>query len=160
MELLLAPLPVQTVQVTKSGQERTGGEGSFVVAMVFMALLFIPSLVYGQEVMRGVIQEKTDRVVEILVSSMTPMELLSGKILGMAAVGLTQMAVWMAMGGLLLGSGLSQAQTAGLDLSTILRPSVARLVRRLLPPLATSSRSAPTPRAGRSSARRRRRSRS
>ena len=125
LELLLAPLPVQTVQVTKSGQERTGGEGSFVVAMVFMALLFIPSLVYGQEVMRGVIQEKTDRVVEILVSSMTPMELLSGKILGMAAVGLTQMAVWMAMGGFLLGSGLSQAQTAGLDLSTILRPSVA-----------------------------------
>ncbi len=125
VELLLAPLPVQSVQVTKSGQERTGGEGSFLVAMVFMALLFIPSLVYGQEVMRGVIQEKTDRVVEILVSSMTPMELLSGKILGMAAVGLTQMAVWMAMGGLLLASGLSQAQTAGLDLSTILRPSVA-----------------------------------
>ena len=90
-----------------------------------MALLFIPSLVYGQEVMRGVIQEKTDRVVEILVSSMTPMELLSGKILGMAAVGLTQMAVWMTMGGLLLGSGLSQAQAAGLDLSTVLRPSVA-----------------------------------
>jgi ABC-2 type transport system permease protein len=125
VELLLAPLPVQSVQVTKSGQERTGGEGSFAVAMLFLALLFIPSLVYGQEVMRGVIQEKTDRVVEILVSSMTPMELLSGKILGMAAVGLTQMAVWMAMAGLLLGSGLSQAQAAGLDLSTVLRPAVA-----------------------------------
>jgi len=125
VELLLAPLPVKTVQVTRSGQERTGGEGSFVVAMLFLALLFIPSLVYGQEVMRGVIQEKTDRVVEILVSSMTPMELLSGKILGMAAVGLTQMAVWMAMAGLLLGPGLSQAQAAGLDLSTVLRLSVA-----------------------------------
>ncbi len=125
VELLLAPLPVRTVQVTKSGQERTGGEGSFLVAMVFMALLFIPSLVYGQEVMRGVIQEKTDRVVEILVSSMTPMELLSGKILGMAAVGLTQMAVWMAMGGLLAGPGMAQAQAAGLDLSSVLRPSVA-----------------------------------
>jgi len=123
--LVLAPLPVESVQVTKSGQERKGGEGSFVVAMLFMTLLFIPSLVYGQEVMRGVIQEKTDRVVEILVSSMTPMELLSGKILGMAAIGLTQIAVWVAMGGLLLGSGLSQAQAAGLDLSTVLRPSVA-----------------------------------
>ncbi|MRR12673.1 ABC transporter permease, partial [bacterium] len=76
-------------------------------------------------VMRGVIQEKTDRVVEILVSSMTPMELLSGKILGMAAVGLTQMAVWLAMGGLLAGPGLAQAQTAGLDLSAVLRPWVA-----------------------------------
>ena len=125
VELLLAPLPVETVQVTKSGQERRGGEGSFVVAMLFLTLLFVPSLIYGQEVMRGVIQEKTDRVVEILVSSMTPMELLSGKILGMAAVGLTQIAVWVAMGGVVLGSGLSQARAAGIDLSSVLRPAVA-----------------------------------
>ncbi|MFN7986035.1 MAG: ABC transporter permease [Thermoanaerobaculia bacterium] len=125
LELLLATVPVQSVQVTKSGQERTGGESSFVVAMLFLTLLFIPSLVYGQEVMRGVIQEKTDRVVEILVSSMTPMELLSGKILGMAAIGLTQIAVWVTMVALVAGSGLSQAQAAGVDLSAVLRPSVA-----------------------------------
>jgi ABC-2 type transport system permease protein len=125
VELVLAPLPVETVQVTKSGQERKGGEGNFLVAMLFLTLLFIPSLVYGQEVMRGVIQEKTDRVVEILVSSMTPMELLSGKVLGMAAIGLTQIAVWVTMGVALAGAGLSQAGTAGLDLSAVLRPSVA-----------------------------------
>ncbi len=125
LELILAPLPVETVQVTKSGQERRGGEGSFVVAMLFLALLFIPSLVYGQEVMRGVIQEKTDRVVELLVSSMTPMELLSGKILGMAAIGLTQMTVWVTMGGAVAAAGLSEARSAGFDLSTVLRPSIA-----------------------------------
>jgi len=125
VDLLLAPLPVQSVQVTKSGQERTGGEGNFLVAMLFLTLLFIPSLVYGQEVMRGVIQEKNDRVVEILVSSMTPMELLSGKILGMAAIGLTQIAVWLAMGIGLAGAGMSQAAGAGVDLSSVLRPSVA-----------------------------------
>ena len=125
LEAVLAPVPVESVQVTKSGQERKGGEGSFLVAMLFLTLLFIPSLVYGQEVMRGVIQEKTDRVVEILVSSMTPMELLSGKILGMAAIGLTQIAVWVAMGGLLLGAGLSQAQGAGVELSAVARPAVA-----------------------------------
>jgi ABC-2 type transport system permease protein len=56
---------------------------------------------------------------------MTPMELLSGKILGMAAVGLTQIAVWVTMGGLLVGSGLSETQSTGVDLSAILRPSVA-----------------------------------
>lgn len=125
LEMLLATLPVQSVQVTKSGQERTGGESTFLVAMLFLTLLFIPSLVYGQEVMRGVIQEKTDRVVEILVSSMTPMELLSGKILGMAAIGLTQIAVWATMVALVAASGLSQAQAAGVDLSAVLRPSVA-----------------------------------
>ena len=125
LELILAPVPVETVQVTRSGQERKGGEGSFLVAIFFLTLLFVPSFVYGQAVMQGVIQEKTDRVVEILVSSMTPMELLSGKILGMAAVGLTQMAVWLTMGGLLVGSGLSEAKAAGLDLSAVLRPSIA-----------------------------------
>ena len=125
LELILAPLPVEAVQVTKSGQERRGGEGGFVLAMLFLALLFIPSLVYGQEVMRGVIQEKTDRVVELLVSSMTPMELLSGKILGMAAIGLTQMAVWVTMGGVVAAAGLSGARSAGFDLSTVLRPSIA-----------------------------------
>jgi len=125
LERILAPLPVETVQVTKSGQERRGGEGSFVLAMLFLALLFIPSLVYGQEVMRGVIQEKTDRVVELLVSSMTPMELLSGKILGMAAIGLTQMAVWVTMGGVAAVAGLSGARSAGFDVSTVLRPSIA-----------------------------------
>ena len=160
VELLLAPLPVETVQVTKSGQERTGGEGNFLVAMVFMTLLFIPSLVYGQEVMRGVIQEKTDRVVEILVSSMTPMELLSGKILGMAAVGLTQIAVWMAMGGLLRRVGpLARRRPPG----STSRPSSARPSRSGSSSSSsspTSSRSASTPRAGRSSARRRKRSRS
>jgi ABC-2 type transport system permease protein len=125
LEMVLATIPVEAVQVTNSGQERKGGEANFLVAILFLTLLFIPSLVYGQEVMRGVIQEKTDRVVEILVSSMTPMELLSGKILGMAAVGLTQIAVWVAMGGLVAGSGLSGAQAAGVDLSAVLRPSVA-----------------------------------
>ena len=125
LELVLAPIPVESVQVTKSGQERRGGEGSFLLAMLFLTLLFVPSLVYGQEVMRGVIQEKSDRVVEILVSSMTPMELLSGKILGMAAIGLTQIAVWLAMGLAVAGAGLAQAGAAGLDLSSVLRPSTA-----------------------------------
>ena len=125
LELVLAPIPVESVQVTKSGQERRGGEGSVLLAMLFLTLLFVPSLVYGQEVMRGVIQEKTDRVVEILVSSMTPMELLSGKILGMAAIGLTQIAVWLAMGLAVAGAGLAQAGAAGLDLSSVLRPSTA-----------------------------------
>jgi ABC-2 type transport system permease protein len=47
--------------------------------------------------MRGIVQEKTDRVVEILVSSMSPLQLLSGKILGMAAAAITQVGVWLIM---------------------------------------------------------------
>ena len=62
--------------------------------------------------MRGIIQEKTDRVVEILISSMTPFELLSGKILGMAAVGLTQIAIWVVMGGAFAAYGATAAAAA------------------------------------------------
>ncbi len=122
---LLADLRVDSVQVTRSGRQKKGGEANFLVAMVFLVMLFFPALLYGQEVMRGVIQEKTDRIVEILISSMTPMELLSGKILGMAAIGLTQVAVWIAMGA---GMALYAAQgvaAAGIEMSTFLRPSVA-----------------------------------
>lgn len=98
-EALLARVPVDSVQVTRAGRERKGGELNFLAAFVFGALLLIPMFAYGQEIMRGIVQEKTDRVVEILISSMSPMELLSGKILGLAAAGLTQVAIWLVMGG-------------------------------------------------------------
>ena len=72
----------------------------------------IPNIIYGQEVMRGIVAEKSERVMEILISSMPSMSLLSGKILGLAAVGLTQVGIWMAMGSLLViyaGTGLAMS---------------------------------------------------
>ena len=97
LDAILARVSLDAVQVTKSGKEAQGGEMDFLVGFLFAALLLVPALMYGIEIMRGVVQEKTDRVVEILVSSMKPIELLSGKILGLAAVGLTQLSVWVGM---------------------------------------------------------------
>ncbi len=131
---LLKDLRVDAVQLTKGGEEKKGGEMNFLVGFVFVLLIFIPVLIYGQEVMRGIIQEKTDRVVEILISSMTPFELLSGKILGMAAVGLTQIAIWVVMGGALAVYGATAAAAAGVNLGQFLRPVTRRLVLRLLRP--------------------------
>lgn len=125
IEKLLRDLRVEAVQVTKGGEEKRGGEMNFLVGFAFVLLIFLPVLIYGQEVMRGIIQEKTDRVVEILISSMTPFELLSGKILGMAAVGLTQIAVWVAMGGAVAVWGAAAASAAGVNLGQFLRPSIA-----------------------------------
>jgi ABC-2 type transport system permease protein len=106
---LLAPLRVEGAQVSRSGEVKTGGEAGFLVAFLFAALLIIPMLVYGQEILRGIVAEKADRVVEILISSMTPLQLLAGKILGVAAVGLTQVCVWLAMAA---GAGLFFAAAA------------------------------------------------
>ncbi len=113
------------MQLTKAGEEKSGGELNFLVGFVFVLLVFIPVLLYGQEVLRGIIQEKTDRIVEILVSSMTPMELLSGKILGMAAVGLTQIGIWIAMAGAFMAFGAAMAAAAGVNLGQFLRPGIA-----------------------------------
>jgi ABC-2 type transport system permease protein len=125
IDALLRDLRVQAVQLTKAGEEKSGGELNFLVGFVFVLLVFIPVLLYGQEVLRGIIQEKTDRIVEILVSSMTPMQLLSGKILGMAAVGLTQIGIWVAMGGAFAAYGAEMASAAGVNLGQFLRPGIA-----------------------------------
>lgn len=108
IDSILDRLDVSSVQVTKTGEEKKGGEMDFMVAFLFAGLLLMPSLIYGVEVMRGVIQEKTDRVVEILISSMKPMHLLSGKIMGLAAVGMTQLAVWLTV------AGVAAAYTGGM----------------------------------------------
>ena len=113
---LLKRLRVEVVKVSKTGEEKKGGELSFLVGFVFAALLLVPNLIYGQEVMRGIVQEKTERVVEILISSMSSLQLLSGKVLGLAAVGLTQVAVWMTMGGLMAVYTGSAALMGGINL--------------------------------------------
>jgi ABC-2 type transport system permease protein len=114
-ERLLARVKVDNIQLSRDGEERKGGELNFLAAFVFAALLLIPMFAYGQEIMRGIVQEKTDRVVEILISSMAPMQLLSGKILGLAAAGLTQVAIWLAMAGGVAGVTGAGAAAAGMS---------------------------------------------
>lgn len=121
---LLEDLSVEGVQLSRSGEKKTGGELNFIVAFLFGALLILPSLVYGQETMRGIVQEKTDRVVEVLVSSVSPLQLLSGKILGVAAVGLTQIFVWLTMIGLIGAFGAATLMMADVNLTQFVRPVV------------------------------------
>jgi ABC-2 type transport system permease protein len=97
LDLLGQRVTVETVRVSKDGHRHGGGELDYVIGFAFVALLFVPILLYGQTIMLGIVQEKNDRVVEVLLSSLSAMELLSGKVLGLAAVGLTQVTVWMTM---------------------------------------------------------------
>jgi ABC-2 type transport system permease protein len=81
------------VRVTKTGETEEKGQGLLVQLSIVM-VLYITLLVYGVMTMRSVLEEKTSRVVEILASSIKPFYLLSGKILGVAAVALTQYLIW------------------------------------------------------------------
>ncbi len=94
---------------------RMGGDGSVsesstematIVGMVFTILIYMFILLYGNMVMQAVLEEKKSRVVEVMVSSVKPVNLLIGKIVGIGLVGVTQLVVWAILGGLLF-SGVS-----------------------------------------------------
>lgn len=95
---------------------------SFVLALIFYMVL----LVYGQMIVRSVIEEKASDIVEIVVSSVRPWELMLGKIVGVGAVGLTQLAIWGLVVGTLTLYGLTGGATvlaeAGIDLATVRIP--------------------------------------
>ncbi len=94
---------------------RMGGDGSVsesstematIIGMVFTMLIYMFILLYGNMVMQAVLEEKKSRVVEVMVSSVKPVNLLIGKIVGIGLVGITQLAVWALLGGFLM-SGVS-----------------------------------------------------
>jgi ABC-2 type transport system permease protein len=123
VENLLSDLDVEAVQISKTGEEKKGGVGNFFAGMILVALMFIPSFVYGLETMRGIIQEKTDRVVEVLVSSVSSKQLLIGKVLGIACVGLTQIGAWLVMAGAAGAFLKAGGKAAGISALAMLRPS-------------------------------------
>lgn len=88
---------LKTIKVTKRGEEEETG-GTFVYSYLLVIILYMTLFFYGAIIMRGVIEEKNSRVVEIVLSSLRPFQLMSGKILGIAAVGFTQYAIWAIFG--------------------------------------------------------------
>ena len=123
IDALTHQVPVDGVQISKSGEQKKGSESNFIIGFIFAALLVMPSFIYGVEIMRGIIQEKTDRVVEILVSSMSPAELLVGKITGIALVGLTQVTVWLTIISAAASFGAATAAVAGINVMQWIHPA-------------------------------------
>jgi ABC-2 type transport system permease protein len=89
LETLLAEVSVRTVQ-----REGTSGQSSFFTGYAVMLILYMSILLYAVNVMRSVVLEKTNRVVEIVVSAVRPRALMFGKILGVGGVGVFQLALW------------------------------------------------------------------
>jgi ABC-2 type transport system permease protein len=93
----MRPVKLDTKKVTTRGVERDIG-GTFMISFVLVLILYMTVIFYGQIILRGVIEEKSSRVVEIVLSSLRPFQLMAGKILGIAAVGFTQYAIWALFG--------------------------------------------------------------
>jgi len=92
-----------SVSTTNLSQEGEKDNNAFVTSAAGYAgafLIYIFIFMYGVQIMRGVIEEKTNRIVEVIISSVKPFQLMMGKILGIAAVGLTQFLLWIILSSL------------------------------------------------------------
>jgi ABC-2 type transport system permease protein len=90
----MVPIEVTSLRVSKGRLTGESGESSFILAYAMLMILYIALLLYGQQMMTTVIEEKTSRINEILVSSLRPFELLLGKVVGVGAVALLQVGIW------------------------------------------------------------------
>jgi ABC-2 type transport system permease protein len=92
--LLQARTNLQASRLSKEGETEDDGLSSFIIAYILAFSIYMALFIYGSVIMRGVLEEKTNRIVEIVISSVKPVELMIGKVLGVGFVGLTQFVVW------------------------------------------------------------------
>ena len=111
---LVEGVPLDTLQVKKDGSlVKTNAEASLWKGYVMAFLLSMTTMIYGMNVARSIIQEKTSRIFEVMLAIARPGDLLAGKLLGIGAVGLTQIAIWLVAGAVLLFSPLAAALMTG-----------------------------------------------
>jgi len=87
-------ISLNAVEITETGDNKSDLGANIGVGIACSILIYISLFVYGAQVMRGVIEEKTSRIVEVIISSVKPFQLMLGKIIGVGMVGLTQFGAW------------------------------------------------------------------
>jgi ABC-2 type transport system permease protein len=99
LDQLKTSVDIETKKIaTETGKEESSSAGaSTVIAFIAGILMFMFIMLYGIQVMRGVIEEKTSRIIEVMISSVKPFQLMMGKIIGIALVGLTQFILWIVL---------------------------------------------------------------
>jgi len=112
-------IDLKTIKWSEDGKEKeASAELALVIGMITAFVIYMFIVIYGAQVMSGVVQEKTNRIVEVIISSVKPFELMMGKIIGIALVGLTQFFMWVLLtGGILLG--VSTVFAKDIDVSSI-----------------------------------------
>jgi len=91
-------IDLKTIKWGEGGKEKEGSaELAMIIGMFTAFIIYMFIVIYGAQVMSGVVQEKTNRIVEVIISSVKPFELMMGKIIGIALVGLTQFFMWVVL---------------------------------------------------------------
>lgn len=86
-----------TRSLSKEGEKDSSSGASTVIGYLCAFMIYMTIFVYGVQVMKGVMEEKTSRIIEVVISSVKPFELMMGKIIGVALVGLTQFILWIVL---------------------------------------------------------------
>lgn len=98
LESLKTNINLSTINVSDSGEEKASSAGvAYGIAYAFSFLVYMFVLIYGSQIMQGVIEEKSSKIVEIIVSSVKPFQLMIGKVIGVASVGLLQFVIWVVL---------------------------------------------------------------
>jgi len=98
LDQLKTSVDISIKKIAETGLEEDSSAGaSTAIAFVAGILMFMFIMLYGVQVMRGVIEEKTSRIIEVIISSVKPFQLMMGKIVGIAMVGLTQFILWIVL---------------------------------------------------------------
>ena len=112
-------IDMKTIKWSEDGDEKEGSaELALIIGMITAFIIYMFIVIYGAQVMSGVVQEKTNRIVEVMISSVKPFDLMMGKIIGIALVGLTQFLMWVMLTGAIL-FGVSATFTKGMDMEKL-----------------------------------------
>lgn len=114
-------------EVTQDGEKDSSAGATMMIAIVLSIVIYLTLFIYGAQVMRGIIEEKQNRIVEVVISSVKPFQLMFGKIVGIGLVGLTQFLLWIVfslvlsvvIGGLFMGSGSAETQQLGASMQDV-----------------------------------------
>ncbi len=122
---MLSPPTVRAFHTTGATAGESGG-GTFILGYIIAFILYMVITLYGVNVLRSIVTEKSSRVVELMVAASKPRSMMSGKILGVGGAGLAQVAVWFIFGGIALAYRVEilQALGAGANAATVL-PSLS-----------------------------------
>jgi len=120
LHTIKSDISITAKQITDKGEQNSSIGAAYGAGIAGAVLVYIALFIYGAQVMRGVLEEKTSRIVEVIVSSVKPFQLMLGKIIGVGLVGLTQFVLWIVLstgvsyiaGNMLLKDKIPAAKTA------------------------------------------------
>lgn len=113
---MVSDVELETIMVTEGEEKKAGFDMLYISSFILIMMLYMTILLWGMAIQRSIISEKNNRVVEVLLSSVRPFDLLGGKVLGVGAVGLTQYAIWALFAVVIALRGISVGGLSGFEI--------------------------------------------